>query len=302
MGELLTPELVAELGSLEVKAKTIVDSVASGQHRGRRRGFSADFLEHRDYTAGDDVRYIDWKIVGRRDRYYVRQYEDETRLQAWVLVDASPSMKYCSDDQPLTKIEYTACLAAALSWLIVQQGDEIGLACWGDGIEPVLPPSGDQTRIGRVLAELESASERCLQSTTGDAEQSTAWQQWRTLDALVLRIPKRSVVILLTDCFGETDRLHRVLKHFHHRKCDVRLLQILDPAERVFPFDDALNFLDLETGHQQYLSAGAIQLAYLEEMSSFLSDIKRVARECACDYHLVQTDEPLNHALRRVIV
>ena len=291
---LITPEQLAEIESLELRARTIVESVLTGTHRGNDRGFSIDFAEHRDYSPGDDIRFLDWKLYGRRDRFYVRQFEDENQLQAWVLLDDSGSMRYRSENSPLSKLEYAGSLAAALVWIASSQRDLAGLSLTESArsLGPVTGLAG----IQRVVDEIENAfNHQELPNSTPDDD------DWRQLLACTEKIPARSVVILLTDAFGDLRSLERVLSLLQRKKCDVRLGQILDPAEQTFPFEGNVVFRDLEGAGEQLTMTNAVRNAYLAELRNFQLELKRTCGTRQTQYTLIQTNEPMDTSLRRLL-
>lgn len=300
--QLLTPEVVARLGSLEVKARTIVEGLLSGEHRGRRSGFSVDFAEHRSYTPGDDVRHVDWKVFGKRDRLYIRQFEEETRLKAWLVMDVSRSMTYRSEGTPLSKLRYANCLAAAIGWVICQQRDDLGLATFSGQDRRLLPPRSGIAGLREIFSVLEAveaaADQNAPRSGTSEVADRDGWQ---ALHAIAERIQERAVAFVFTDGFGDVERLLRVLKHFRAKKCDTRLLHVLDPSELSFPFDENIAFESLETFEKRTVLAPSIRAAYLEELGNFLDEIERETRFHHCDYHRVATSEPLDRVLLRVL-
>lgn len=297
---LLTPDVVARLESLEVRARTIVEGLLAGEHRGRRSGFSVDFAEHRSYTPGDDVRHLDWKVYGKRDRLYVRQFEQETRLQTWLVIDVSGSMTYRSEGTALSKLEYANCLAAAIGWVICQQRDSVGLATFSGETQQMLPPRSGITGLREIFAALEAAAETGPPDPVLHAHVASPGD-WKTLHSIADRLQRRTVVFLFTDGFGETEQLIRVLKHFRIKRCDSRLIQLLDPAELQFPFEDNIDFRSLETPEHRTVMTRSIRSTYLEELHMFLRQLERDVRTQQCAYSRVDTSEPLDHALLRIL-
>lgn len=306
--QLLTPELIANLSGLELKARMVVDSVLAGQHRSQRKGFSTEFAEHREYSPGDDLRYIDWKVYGKRDRYYVKQFEDERRLRAWLVLDASRSMHYRSAEAPMSKLEYAAVLAAALAWLILRQRDETGVACVGGNEASLLPPQGNPVHLKQVMAFLEqqvaSVPDRdVLVGETppvprGDSHSPSGSQPGPGMDELAEQFGPRSLVVWMTDAFSEASELEKTLRHLRFRRHDVRLLHVIDPAEEDFPFDEPAIFRSLEGGVDQFITPRSIRTAYQAEWKSFMESVQRTARELECDYQKVRTDSPPDRVLR----
>ena len=300
--ELLTPEAIAAIEGLELRARTIVDSVLTGRHRSVRRGFSIEFAEHREYAPGDDVRYVDWKIFGKRDRLYVKQFEDETRLRAWCAVDVTRSMRYRSAGAAMSKLNYAATMAAALSWLVLRQRDEAGLALFEEQDVQVVPArtQADQlTPLCRALTDVIGDETLVTQPVEhADAEEETSWEG---LARLADRLPQRGMVFILTDGFGDPDRLTAAIHGLHLCQHDVRLVQIVDPAEEDFPFEEAALFQGMETGEEQFVTPKSLADAYRSEFRSFVELLSRGCQQMHCRYHLVRTDERCDTALLRMI-
>ncbi len=295
---LLTPEIVAQLGSLEIKARAIVDGLQLGKHRGKRLGFSSEFAEHRDYSAGDDVRHIDWKIFAKRDRYYVRRFEEEVKLQVWLIADTSASMTYRSKEVALSKLAYANCLCASLVWLLVQQQDRVGLITFTDQDEQVIPP-GSNMLHARLLFELLQAQQDLACNAVKDDQPRVL--QWLGLKPVINRIEDRSIVYLMTDAFGELDQLITVIKLLKHKHCDVRFLHIIDPAEKTFPFSESTRFKDLEGGKEISVTANSIKAAYIFEFNRFLDNVRRQVLELEGSYQLIETDALFSKVLPRIV-
>ncbi|WP_417851620.1 DUF58 domain-containing protein [Thalassoglobus sp.] len=295
--DLLTPEALAQMETLSLRARSLVESVLTGTHRGNQRGFSVDFAEHRDYSPGDDVRFLDWKLYGKRDRFYVRQFEDENQLQAWLLLDVSGSMRYGSQSAPLNKLNYAACLAAAIGWMTCYQRDKAALLCFDDSIESIIGPlygtAGTQTLINQL--------EALLQLHQAEKTKSIEDENWTGLSKAAERVPEKSIVILLTDAFGDLTSFRRGLRLLQLKKCDVRLLHVLDTAEKTFPFEGSVLFRDLEGSGDQQIQAQAIRTGYLEEFNQFLHDLKKTTGETNCRYHQVDTSSPAETTLRSIL-
>lgn len=285
--------MIAAVETLSLRARTLVESVLTGTHRGRDRGFSVDFAEHRDYSPGDDTRFLDWKLYGRRDRFYVRQFEDENQLQAWVVLDDSGSMRFRSDGVPLSKLEYAVTLAAALIWIVCDQRDLAGFVTFESGrnVGPVFGQAG----IQRVLNELETTCREQI------VDASSEQQTWIGLMQAIQRIPHRSVVMLLTDAFGDLEQFQRVLTLLRKKDCDVRLAHVLDPAELTFPFEGNVIFRDLEGAGEQVTLTSAIRDGYLQEVEEFQMSLKRICGARQVVYQLVRTDSSVSDVLRALL-
>jgi len=276
---------LAKLNGLQLRARRIVEGYVAGLHRSPYRGFSVEFAEHREYAPGDDLRYLDWKLLGRTDKFYLKQYEDETNLIGYLALDASESMQYRGPDSPLSKLEYGQCVAAALAWLILQQQDAVGLVTFDQRIRSLVPPSSNASHLKRLLQVLES-TEPSAKTAIGPIFHELA-EQWR----------KRGVVVVISDLFDDVNLLMAGLKHVRHRQHDVIILQVLDPAELLFPFTEPTLFRGLEGIPHVIADPRSLRRAYVEEMSQFLRAVQRGCRESDMDYCLLRTDAPLDTAL-----
>jgi uncharacterized protein (DUF58 family) len=298
--QLLTPELIAALHGLELRARTVVDSALAGQHRSRRKGFSTQFAEHREYSPGDDLRYIDWKLFGKRDRYYIKQFEDETRLRAWLVVDNSRSMHYRSAQAALAKLEYAAVLATSIAWLILKQRDEVGVSLVGDTVTS-LGVQGHPAHLKQIIAfleqELTHVPDRFLLSNQIQSHAQPA--NAPLLHDLAERIPVRSLVVWITDGFLDSTEIRELLRHWKHRQHDVRMIHLVDPAEADFPFDEPTLFRGLEGGADQMITPRSIRSAYLAEWTEFLRETESCVRQLECDYLYVRTDAAFDAVLHR---
>ncbi len=281
----LRPEIIAKLKNIELKARLVVEGFLTGLHRSPYHGFSVEFAEHRQYRPGDELRYIDWKVFGRTDRYYVKEFEEETNLRAVIAVDSSASMKYSSKGH-LSKFEYTIYLAGALAYLMIKQRDATGLALYDTGIRAYLPPRSKLSYISEILKVLDSTQPANL---TGTA---------KALDLLAERISRRGLVIIISDFFDDYDSVINALKHFRHRKHEVLAFQILDPREIDFKFGESANFKDVETGEELITQPYQIQKTYSQAVKNFIDDIRKECYEHQIDYHLIDTSTPFDKALR----
>jgi uncharacterized protein (DUF58 family) len=281
--QFLDPAVVARLGTLELKARTIVEGFLSGLHRSPFKGFSVEFAEYRQYMPGDDLSTIDWKIYARNDRYYVKKFEEETNLDCHVLIDVSGSMAYGSG--PVTKFEYAACLAASLGFLMTRQRDAIGLMAFDERIVTMLPASA---RPGQLRAFLVTLDRLRLGRETHLAG---------PLDRLCEALTKRGMVVLISDLLDDPEAVIRGVKHFKFRGSDVIVLHVLDPHEIEFPFDRATRFEDLETSEEIVAVPGAVRSHYLERIGGLIEQYRRDFGSAGIDYVLVPTSRPLEMTL-----
>lgn len=282
--EYLKPEVVSRLASLELRARMVVEGFITGLHRSPYHGFSVEFAEHRQYMPGDEIRYIDWKVYGRTNRYYIKQYEEETNLKAYVMVDASASMGYASKGS-VPKFEYAVSLAAALSFLMVRQQDAVGTAIYDTELRSYLPPRSRPGYVREILKQLGSARPA---NGTGTA---------RSLSLVAERIKRRGLAVVISDFFDDPDDVMTALKHFRHKQNEVLAIQVLDPMERTFDFGADATFRDMETGEEMVTQPFQIRKAYAEAMADFTERLKRECRQHAIDYLLVDTSVPYDVAL-----
>jgi uncharacterized protein (DUF58 family) len=312
----VTPELIARLSGLDVRARTIVEGFVAGLHRSPQRGFSVEFAEHREYLPGDDLRYVDWKVFGKSDRIFLKQYEEETNFACHLLVDVSESMRYRSEGTMLSKLEYAVSVAAALAYLITRQQDAVGLMTFAESIDRQLEPSGraahagqlwrvlEETDPARVLTFDEASGGRRSSADSAPRENSQSPEDGvieRVLVEASQRMRRRGLVIVLSDLFDDPDSLLRGLKRLKHHRHDVRVLQILDRAEEEFPFDDPTHFRGLESSGERRIEPRALQAAYRAEFGKFLRAVQVGVRRLGMEFVSVKTDEPLDGALRRLL-
>ncbi len=281
--QFLDPAVVARLGTLELKARTIVEGLLSGLHRSPFKGFSVEFAEYRQYIPGDDLATIDWKVYARSDRHYVKKFEEETNLDCHLMLDLSGSMAYGS--RGITKFEYGACLAASLGYLMNRQRDAVGLTAFDDRIVAMLPASARPGHLRSLLITLDRLE-------TG-RETDVA----RPLHQLAESLSKRGLVVLISDLLDDPDRVVRALKHFQFRGTDVIVFHVLDPDEIEFPFARATRFEDLESDEEVMAVPSVVREHYLAEMGGLMERYKRELGACGIDYCLVTTAQPLEIAL-----
>jgi uncharacterized protein (DUF58 family) len=279
----LDPAVVARLGTLDLKARTIVEGFLSGLHRSPFKGFSVEFAEYRQYMPGDDLATIDWKVYARSDRYCVKKFEEETNLDCHLMLDASGSMAYGS--RGITKFEYAACLAASLGYLMNRQRDAVGLTAFDEQIVQMLPASARPGHLRSLLITLERLSPGRETNVS------------RPLHQLADSLTKRGMVVLISDLLDDPAAVIRGLKHFQFRGTDVIVFQVLDPDEIDFPFERATRFEDLETGAEVRAVPAAVRDHYLREIGGLIEHYKRDLGAVGIDYHLLKTSEPLELAL-----
>ncbi|MBN1895714.1 DUF58 domain-containing protein [bacterium] len=283
----LEPETVSRLSRLDLIARLVVEGFITGLHRSPYHGFSVEFSEYRPYMPGDPTRLIDWKVYGRSDRYYVKRFEEETNLKAYLLVDASGSMGYASGKT--TKLQYAVYLAAALSYLMLTQRDAVGLATFDSQIRRFLPPRSVLSYLSVLLKELDNLS------GAGDTNLS------ETCHSLAERIKRRGLIILFSDLFDDPDRLLGALKHFRHKKHEVIVFHVLDPMEIRFDFKGDTLFIDLESGTSVQTEPWQVREGYRNLMQAFMDRYRRECLRNRIDYVPVSTDQPFSNVLFRYL-
>lgn len=283
------------LTGLEFKARRIVDGLLAGRHQGPRRGSAAEFAEHRQYTPGDDLRYVDWKVFGKHDRFYLKQLEQETSFVCHLLLDVSDSMRYRSDGAPLSKL-HTACLAAtALAALVLRQQDEVGLTTFAATVKTATPPSGQQSHLKNIADQLEGISARePVGAAPADAAEVGALAR---IHAWAEQSRRRGVVVVMSDCLGDLYPSIEALRHLRSRQHDVLLLHVVDPAEQDFPFQEPTLFRDVEQDRAQAVDCRQLRAAYCAEFETFRRRLETECSEMGTDYVLLRTDVPLERPL-----
>jgi uncharacterized protein (DUF58 family) len=279
------PQTLARLKGLELRARTIVEGYVSGVHRSPYHGFSVEFAEHREYVPGDDIRYIDWKVFGRTDKFYLKQYEQETNLITYLVLDTSESMCYRGPQAAMSKLEYAKCAAAAIAYMVLNQQDSVGLTTFDDELRAMVRPSSNPSHINQLVhVMMETVPQR--KTFTGPI-----------LHDLAERLKKRGVAVVISDLFDDVPRIISGLKHFRHRRHEVIVFHVLDPAEIDFPFKETTLFTGLEQLPDVLTDPRSLRRAYLREFNDFLREVQRGCRENQIDYVQLRTDQPLDVVL-----
>jgi uncharacterized protein (DUF58 family) len=280
----LDPQTLASLEGLDLQARMVVEGYVAGMHPSPYHGFSVEFAEHREYVPGDDIRHVDWKVWSKTDKLYLKQYEQETNLLTYLLLDTSESMAYASGTN-VTKLRYAQWIAASLGYLILQQHDSVGLVIYDDAVRRYLKPAGQPSQLKEILHLLEVTPAR---------EKSDLGLVYNDLAE---RFKKRGVVVILSDLFDDPARIVTGLKHFRHRRHEVIVFHILDPAELDFPFRDTTLFKGLEGMADMLTDPHALKRAYQDELRSFLGELEKGCRMVDIDYVPLRTDQSLDLAL-----
>ena len=286
----LQPEVVSTIKNLELIAKFIVEGFLVGLHKSPYHGFSVEFSEHRQYMPGDNIRDIDWKVYGRTNRFYIKQYEEETNLKAYLILDISGSMGYAS--KKISKIQYATYLAAALSYLLIKQRDAVGLATFSDKIHRFLPPKSTSGYLQFILKELNEI--KLGRQSTNVSE---------TLHELAEKIKRRGLIILLTEfLYEDPEKILQGLKHFRHYDHEILVFNILDPQDKFFDFKQDVTFVDMETGEKVKTQPFFLRERYRRHIDDFYNNLQKECLNFQIDFQNIITDEPFDKALIRYML
>lgn len=280
----LDPTALARFGRLELLARLVVEGVMSGLHKSPFKGFSVEFAEHRQYGPGDEIRHIDWRAYGKTDRYFVKEYEEETNLKAYLVVDTSGSMSFAGAS--LSKFEYTRRFAAALAYLMISQRDAVGLITFDSSVKAMIPARTAPGHFSVLCNTLEHAT------IGGETPLSGI------LHTLAERIRRRGLVVILSDGFDRIGDLVSSLRHLRHRKHEVLFFQIMAPEEESFPFRRPMLFRNLERAdHRVRIDPAAVRASYIEKLTAHNKALRDELRGIDADYHKVLTNQPHDRAL-----
>ncbi|MCG6960700.1 MAG: DUF58 domain-containing protein [Ignavibacteriaceae bacterium] len=281
---LLNPSIIPKINSLELRARLVVEGFMVGLHKSPYHGFSVEFTQHRPYMQGDSLKDVDWKVYGKTEKFYIKQYEEETNLKSYILLDVSKSMSFSSADS-VSKLDYASTLAAALSYLMIKQQDAAGLTLYSNRIVQHLPPKAARPYLQQILKTLSLANPS---DTTNTAT---------CLNSVAEKIKRKGLVIIISDLFDDVSSIISALKHFSYNKNEVIVFQILDPMERSFAFGRDAIFRDMETEEEMTTQPFQIQKAYKLAMEEFINTIKRECLNSNIDYNLIDTSAPFDKAL-----
>jgi len=284
----LEPEALARVKNLSMVARGVVEGSMTGLHASPYKGFSVEFAEHREYTVGDDPRHLDYKMLARTERLYIKQYEEETNMRVQILLDTSGSMAY-NHSAKITKYDYGAYLTAILSYLMTRQQDSVGLTTFDTAIRLDMPARSSPRHFNEMMHQLEEIKPG---NETGIAE---------TLHVLANRFKKRCLIVLISDLYDEPEAVMRALHHFRHRRHEVIVFQVFDKAEIDFPFDDTVAFQDLETHERIQIDPAYVRDVYKEQIEQFIETYRRGCAESNIDYVMTDTTTPYDFMLSRYI-
>uniref|UniRef100_A0A7C4TIB7 DUF58 domain-containing protein n=1 Tax=candidate division WOR-3 bacterium TaxID=2052148 RepID=A0A7C4TIB7_UNCW3 len=278
----LDPEVLARISNLDLRAKLVVEGFLTGLHHSPFKGFSQEFADYRPYILGDEPKRIDWKVYARRDRFYIKEYQEETNLRGYILLDKSGSMGY---GEKITKLEYAKFLSACLAYLFFKQKDGVGIITFDTKINDFIPPSAKKINFTRLIETIEKAN----------AGNETSLS--RVLFELAQRIKRRGLVIIISDLFDFPEQVLKSLRSFRARKHEIIVFQVIDPKEHTFPFFETSIFEDLETGEQLIIQPDSIRESYRKKFEDFLNNYQKRMLEAHIDYQLMRTDTPYDRGL-----
>jgi uncharacterized protein (DUF58 family) len=285
----LDPKTLAKIGSLDLRARLIVEGLTSGMHRSPYQGISVEFAQHRQYVQGDDIRHVDWKVLGKTDKVYLKQYLEETNLHLICVVDASESMGYgtvkADDGTTWTKYDSATAIAAGLSYLTIQQQDSVGLAIFDQTLSRYFKPSNSPGQWKTITMELQQVP-RWNKTNTG-----------KILDQLAEKLHHRSLIVVLSDFFDDLENIKKGLRHLRYKKHELMAFQILDPTEIEFPFDDVTLFKGMEEIGQLLTEPRSLREAYLEQLNTFTAQMRSMCRGMGIDFTRIDTGESLDVSL-----
>jgi uncharacterized protein (DUF58 family) len=280
----LKPETVSKLKGMELRARMVVEGFIAGLHKSPYHGFSVEFAEHRQYMPGDSIRDIDWKLYGKSDKFFIKQYEEETNLKGYLLLDCSKSMAYHSGAE-ISKLDYAGMLSGALSYMMLRQRDSVGLVTFDQKIRRYIPPRSKAGHLHVMLKEI------------ADQTPSELTDISHTLHEMAERIKRRGLVIIMSDLLDDAEKIISGLKHFRYNQHEVIVFHILDPRERDFAFGTDALFRDMETGEEITTSPYQIKKDFQRQVKAFAEEIAMACRQSNIDYHPIDTSMPFDKAL-----
>lgn len=277
------PITLSKIANMELRARLVIDGVLSGIHKSPYKGSSIEFLEHKEYSPGNEIKHIDWKVHARTDKYYIKQFEEETNLKCYIFLDTSGSMGYKSTG--ISKFEYATTLTASLAYLLLKQSDMAGLISFSDKVQQFIPPRSRLTHLHILLNALTKLK------TAGKSNISNVLKEF------IEKIGRRSLIIIISDFFDDTEKIIHQLKYFQFKKNEVILFHILDPYELTFPFETITFFESMEDDRRILAEPKSIKDLYISKINRFIEQFKQVCFENQIDYWLIDSSTPLDQAL-----
>jgi uncharacterized protein (DUF58 family) len=284
----LDPHTLARISSLDLRARLVVEGLMTGMHRSPYQGISVEFAQHRPYVAGDDIRHVDWKVFGKTDKIYLKQYQEETNLHLICVVDASESMGFSSIDAgkaTWSKYDHATAIAASLSYMAIQQQDSVGLAVFDSDLKHYIKPSNAPAQWKIITQDLTMVP-RLKKTNTG-----------RILDQLAEKLTHRSVIVILSDFFDDIESIKKGLRHLRYKKHELMVFQVLDPAEISFPFEDATLFKGLEEMGELLTEPRALREGYLKQLEMFTDELRKLCRGMHIDFTRMNSGDSLDVTL-----
>jgi uncharacterized protein (DUF58 family) len=288
----LDPRTLARISSLDLRARLIVEGLMTGMHRSPYQGISVEFAQHRPYVQGDDIRHIDWKVLAKTDKIYLKQYLEETNLHLICIVDASESMGYGTvntEGATWTKYDHATAIAASLSYMAIQQQDSVGLAIFDQSLSRYFKPSNSPGQWKIVVNELQQVP-RWNKTNMG-----------KILDQIAEKLTHRSLLVILSDFFDDMESIRQGLRHLRYKKHEIMVFQILDPTEIEFPFEDVTLFKGLEDLGELLTEPRALRDGYLEQLRMFTDELKKISRGMNVDFQRFSTGDQLDVALSQFL-
>jgi len=279
----LDPTILSKISNMELRARTVVEGFIYGLHRSPYRGFSVEFAEYREYAPGDDTRFIDWKVYARSDRYYLKEFEEETNLNCHILLDTSASMKYAGAG--LSKLEYGSYLAACLGYLIFQQRDGVGLMTFDNAVRQFIPARNRRGHLLTILRHLENIQ---------PAEET---ELALPLHQIAESINKKGLIILISDLLDDPESVLAGLQHIRFKGHDLIVFNVMDDSELNFPFQNATKFIDMESPTEYMAIPSMVREKYMERLEAHIDAFKKGCGQLHADYHVLNTSQPLDFAL-----
>ena len=301
---LIDPNVLARIGNLELLARIVVDGFINGLHRAPHLGSSTDFAEHRLYTPGDDTRRVDWKLWGRTDKYFLKQYEADTNTNFTAILDVSKSMRYGASKEParISKLEYGAYLAACLAYFSSLQRDRVGLITVDEDITTYVPPSSKHLRLilqslDQTIKDADAKAYEARTNLIGETHLGQSTQLGPSMRKISELFRRRSMIVVISDLYEEPDVIVDAISQLHGRGNDVMVFHLLDPTELEFPFTDSSNFIDIETGEKMPVIPEYLRKQYREVIQAHVAALNKGLRDHRVDYSLFNTSKPLDGAL-----
>ena len=282
------PKALSRIGRTSLVARGVVEGFITGMHRSPFKGFSVEFAEHREYAPGDPLKHIDWRTWGRTDRFYVKQFEDETNCRCYILLDKSGSMGFM-EDGTLPKFEYACFLSACLAYLMIRQQDLVGLITFDKAVTQFIPPRASPDHLRRILEALEAAR---TGEVTGLA---------KTFHDIAGTIKRRSLVVIISDFYDDENEVTKAIRHFRHRKHEVLAFHLVDPAEMTFPYTRLSDFVDMETGERIQVDPRYVRAEYTAQIEEFCARFRKGCAEAGAEYVRMNTGTPFEVALARYL-